>query len=151
MTVPLPQDPTPGEQLTAENEGCTLTTILDTLGKPTLGRGRHIGITVGQTCTQDEADDWFLFEDYPDAKAEAARVWGSTWPQLDSVRQDAFIDMNFEMGEEGTEHFHVMLAAGHAQQWQAMHDACLASLYDRQVPVRAGKIAMMFLTGAYPT
>lgn len=47
-----------GLALIKEYEGCRLTAYLCPAGIPTIGYGRTRGVKLGDTCTQEQADDW---------------------------------------------------------------------------------------------
>ena len=51
---------TEGQALIKSFESCSLTAYRDQGGRWTLGWGRARGIGAGDTCTQDQADAWFL-------------------------------------------------------------------------------------------
>lgn len=140
-----------GRTFTAQNEGCKLVAYLDSLGKPTLGRGRHEGISLGMTCTQEQADDWFNNEDYPAAAGQAMVDVGMTaWYRLDDIRKAALTDMAFEMGETGLSKFVKMIQAVQLADWATASAEAKASLYDQQVPDRAHKVEYMLLNGQWP-
>ena len=140
-----------GPQFTSFNEGCRLTAYPDSLGFWTIGIGRHVGITEGQTCTQQQADDWFNEQDYPSAQHAASILIGAdVWNGLNECRQAALTDMCFQLGPSGLGKFTGMLAAIKTGDWQGAHDECLDSLYAKQVPNRANAVADLFLTGEWP-
>lgn len=52
---------TEGQELIKSFESCALAAFWDKLGKVwTIGWGRTRGVREGDTCTQDQADTWFL-------------------------------------------------------------------------------------------
>lgn len=72
------------------------------------------------------------------------------WPQLNAPRQNALIEMAYQMGAEKEEGFHLMLAAIRAGNWQEAYTQALASDWAKETPLRAKLIATMILTGAFP-
>ena len=56
-----------GLALIKEFEGVRLEAYLDSVGVPTIGYGHTKGVQMGDTCTQEQADEW-LREDCADAE-----------------------------------------------------------------------------------
>ena len=56
-----------GLALIREFEGCKLVAYLDSVGVPTIGFGHTKDVSIGQHCTQAQADAWLL-EDCNDAE-----------------------------------------------------------------------------------
>lgn len=73
-----------------------------------------------------------------------------TWfAQVGDVRQNAFIEMAFQLGFSRFAQFTQMLAAANVGDWQGVHDQALNSLWAKQTPARAQMIATMLLTGQW--
>jgi lysozyme len=51
-----------GETLTERFEGCSLTAYPDVKGTWTIGYGHTGGVQPGQTCTQEQADEWLQID-----------------------------------------------------------------------------------------
>lgn len=51
---------TEGQELITGEEGCALVAYLDGGGVPTIGYGHTAGVRLGDTCSQDQANAWFL-------------------------------------------------------------------------------------------
>lgn len=83
--------------------------------------------------------------------AAVASVLGRyTWfAQIGDVRQNAFIEMAFQLGIAKFARFTSMLAAANVGDWQGVHDQALDSLWAKQTPARAKMIATMLLTGQW--
>ena len=47
-----------GLHLTEQFEGCRLTAYPDQGGVPTIGYGHTFGVALGDTCTQEQAEEW---------------------------------------------------------------------------------------------
>lgn len=139
-----------GMDFTRNNEGCRLQAYKDTRGFWTIGYGRKEGVAPGSSCTQDQADEWFEYDDYPLALWAAKKDFGPGWDALDDVRKAAFIDLAYEMGGAGLAGFQKMLTAARAGDWAVAHDELLDSEYALQVPNRAHKVATMLALGAWP-
>lgn len=134
--------------LIAAHEGCTLVAIPDTRGY-SIGYGRD-GAAEGQTCTQEEAEEW-LDQDMALAMSRAAADLGSlTWFDLDEVRRAVLTDMAYEMGGRGLAGFTDMLGAIRVQNWPKAQRAGLSSDWAGEVPARAGMDMRMLLTGLWP-
>jgi GH24 family phage-related lysozyme (muramidase) len=54
----MPQINAAGLALVEESEGCELTAYLDGGGIATIGYGHTSGVTLGMTCTQEQAQAW---------------------------------------------------------------------------------------------
>ena len=83
-----------GEALTEQFEGVKLTAYLDSRGIPTIGYGHTRGVSLGDTCTQEQADTW-LMEDIQTAAADVNRLVTVTLTQSEF---DALTDFCFNAG-----------------------------------------------------
>lgn len=71
--------------------------------------------------------------------------------QIGDVRQNAFIEMTYQMGLDHFVGFHQMIAAANVGDWQGVHDQALDSKWAKEdSPARAEMIATMLLTGQWP-
>lgn len=84
------------------------------------------------------------------AKLQAAQT--PEWAELDTAcRQNAVIELVFNMGEHKWMGFVLTRAAIKLQQWQEAHDQLLNSAWASEVhPLRAKRLANYLLTGNYP-
>lgn len=75
-------------------EGCRLNAYLDSVNVPTIGVGHTLGVKMGQTITQDQADE-FLHEDCADAEFDV-----NTWVTvpLTQGQFDALTSFCFNLG-----------------------------------------------------
>jgi lysozyme len=116
----------------------------DTVGKTTIGWGRNIA-DIG--ISREEAE--FLLEnDIKIARMELQKAYPWFY-LLDDARQDAVIDMVFNLGSTkfaGFKNFHATMAA---HDWPAAKKHMLDSLWAKQVGPRAIELAEMVLTGGY--
>lgn len=113
-------------------------------GKLTLGYGRNIE---ERGITEDEAD-YLLSNDIAIAQRELA----GTLPwflSLDEVRQDALINMHFNLGLSRLLGFRKTLAAFAAGDWKKAGDEMLDSRWARQVGARAQELADQVRSGSY--
>lgn len=72
------------------------------------------------------------------------------WRKLCDVRQDVLVQMAFQMGVDGVAAFHGMLAAAEGGDYAEAAQHMLDSLWARQTPARAKRLADLMKTGAYP-
>jgi|ERR1700733_91891 len=142
------------------SESDRLEAYKDTRGNWTCGRGHLLPPPAagrsweGFTVLQSTSDRWFS-TDIVNAMHLAAR-----WAELESCdtacRKNALYEIAFNMGGRWEE-FGPTRAAAQAQEWQAVHDHLLESLWAKEVqpdgldkPGRATRIANYFLSGVYP-
>lgn len=133
------------------SEGCKLTAYRDTRGLWTIGYGHLLRQDIdwtGHTIAQAVADE-LLQQDIADAlyKAEGESIW----PDLDTdCRQNAVIELAFNMGEKHWEEFKQCWAAIKARNWLAASEQLLESAWAKEVgPTRSGRIAAYILRGTY--
>jgi len=89
-----------GLQLTERFEGVRLTAYPDSVGVWTIGYGHTHGVQPGDTCTQDQANQW-LQED----TAWATNVVNSLITvQLTQNEFDALVDFTFNLGSGSLRH-----------------------------------------------
>lgn len=139
-------------------EDCRLTAYKDSRGFWTAGYGhkldQHMDWT-GHTIGQSQADAW-LEADLMTAETQARTL--TEWLYLETVcRQNALIELVFNMGFGNWLDFHRTRIALRQHRWQDAHDGLLDSLWARQVqphgfdePGRATRLADYLLTGEYP-
>jgi lysozyme len=83
-----------GLHLTESFEGCRLDAYLDSVKVPTIGYGHTHGVTLGMTCTQDQAEQW-LQQDIQVAAEAVNRMVTVTLTQQEF---DALVDFTFNLG-----------------------------------------------------
>lgn len=71
------------------------------------------------------------------------------WYYLDEERQYALIDMCFQNGFDGLLKFEKMLEAIRVKDYKKASEECLNSLYAKQCPKRAKRIAHLLETGKW--
>jgi lysozyme len=84
-----------GLKITEGFEGCKLAAYLDQRGIPTIGYGHTQGVSLGMTCTQDQADAW-LQTDMQTAVNAVNRLVTVT---LSQAEFDALVDFVFNAGQ----------------------------------------------------
>ncbi len=138
------------ERLTAQlrrDEGEILSAYQDHLGYWTIGIGRLIDKRKGGGITKDEAA-YLLGNDIDRVTAEVRRrlPWFS---KLDEARQGVLLNMAFQMGVDGLLGFKNTLAMIERGDYAAAADGMLNSLWARQTPERAARLAQQMRTGAW--
>lgn len=166
ITADTALDPRINRQLAINvdaSENDELTAYLDSLGNWTIGRGHLMPPAApgrswqGFTISQSTSDRYFN-GDLLNALELAQRL--PEWPKCDTqCRQDALTEICFNLGGKW-ETFVTARKLLEAQNWQALHDDLLTTLWAREIgiglhpdgkPKRATRIANQFLTGEYPT
>lgn len=128
------------------HEGCETFAYTCTSGKITVGVGRNIDSDGGLGLQQDEIA-YILANDIRRSKKELEEFpW---FPSLDAVRQDALVDMCFNMGITRLRTFKKAMGAMENQDHQKAADHFFDSRWARQVPSRAIEICDMIRTGKY--
>lgn len=117
----------------------------DSNGVWTIGYGHNVQV---MTISPRQAEIW-LAQDVIAAE-EAAKKFPE-YAYLDTdARQNAFIEMVFNMGPGKVAEFKNMLNAIKQRRWDYAADCALDSLWARQVGQRAITLATMLRTGQFP-
>lgn len=132
-----------------QDEGLRLTAYWDPIGKVwTVGYG-HTGpdVTEGTVWTLAQAEA-ALAEDLNTAADEVDRAF--PWAEsMGVVRWSVLVNMAFNMGLDGLEEFHMMLAAAQRGDWVEAAAQMLESLWATQVKGRALRLAQQMRTGEW--
>ena len=83
-----------GIALIKEFEGCKLAAYLDSVGVPTIGVGHTAGVRIGDTCTDEEADEWLRH----DIGTAERCVANSVKVELTQGQFDALVSFAFNLG-----------------------------------------------------
>lgn len=127
-----------------QEEGLRLTAYQDTLGVWTIGYG-HAYVAPGTVWTQEQADSTLVADATMAADGlDSALTW---WRSMNIPRQAVLLDMCFNVGLAGLLEFHASLTAMQNANWYAASNDMLASLWAKQVPNRAKRLAEQMLTG----
>ena len=145
-------------QLIRGHEGLRLTAYDDGTGQPivpgyavrghvSIGYGRNLE---GRGISAAEADGLFL-NDLAYAE-EVARAFAGepVWQELNDARKVAIMDMAHQLGPGGLGDFKRLREALACGNWIAAEAEVLDSLYARQTPSRAARVAEIMLTGKLP-
>jgi lysozyme len=137
------------DQLVIPEEGQRLAVYDDATGKPghpTIGRGRALD-------TQGISQEEMLYLYQNDKQRVLAAVLNALpWAtHLAPLRLGVLCAMAFQIGIAGLLEFHQTLAAIKDGNWQAAHDGMLDSVWAKQTPLRAQRMASKILTNTDPT
>lgn len=132
-------------ELLKRHEGFSQTVYRCTANRQTIGYGRNLD-DVG--ISRSEAE-FLLKNDI--ARALASVSAQPFWRNLDEVRQAVLIDMCVNLGWGGLSKFARMLTAVSAGQFPKAADEMLDSIWAKQVPNRARRLAQMMRSGLWPS
>ena len=129
------------------HEGVRSHAYRDNAGYLTIGAGRNIDCDGGLGLSADEID-YLLHNDVDRCFSELEPFdWFS---ELDDVRQDALINMCFNLGLTRLLHFNKMIDALQNKDFELAAAEALDSRWARQVGDRAVEVASMIELGVYP-
>lgn len=129
------------------DEGFVSHAYQDTLGFWTIGIGRLIDKSKGGGITEEEA--LYLLSNDIDRKTqelEKALPWIN---DLDEARKGALLNMAFQLGVNGLLSFKQTLADVQAGRYSKASEKMLQSLWARQTPNRARRVAKQMETGQW--
>lgn len=112
----------------------------DTVGKITIGVGRNLT----DNGLSDDEIDYLYNNDYNEAKRQASKIPG--WDEMSTVRQDAFIDMMFNLGPKLLGWTETMQLVA-AKDWDGVADHLTGTLWHKQVGHRAIELEQMIREG----
>ena len=134
------------EQL-KRHEGIRTHAYQCTANMPTVGVGRNIDEDGGLGLSIDEIE--FLLEN--DIKRCKQELIDLPWfPEIDSVRQDALINMCFNLGMTRLLGFKNALTAMSVGDYDLAADEFMDSRWAKQVGSRADEVCEMIRSGNYP-
>ena len=123
------------------HEGLRLKPYTDTAGVLTIGYGHNLADGI-----DEEMANYILRRDLLEAQYAAAHAV-RCFHRLDDVRQEALVNMAFNLGGPRLAKFKRMLAALEAQDWDQAAAEALDSKWATQVGARAKEIAEQLRTG----
>ena len=115
--------------------------------KMTIGVGRNIDKHGGLGLADDEID-YLLQNDIDRVVSELDNVY-EWFSDLDTVRQDAMVDISFNLGQTRLRDFKKALAAMAGGDWSEAADQFMDSRWSGQVGNRAKELTKMIRTGQY--
>lgn len=132
-------------QSVRQHEGYRAKAYTDTAGVWTAGYGRNLQT---MTVSSHVAEEW-LAEDVYLAEAEAKKFY--EWRFLDTdARQNAFVEMVYNLGSGGVAKFENMLLAIRQSNWVEAAKQALDSKWATQVGKRGLTLIAMLQTGEFP-
>ena len=115
--------------------------------KITIGVGRNVDKSGGLGLSDDEVD--YLLQNDIDRVSRELDSEYEWFAGLDDVRQDAMIDISFNLGQTRLRAFKNALAAMAKGDWRAAADEFMDSRWSGQVGNRAKELTEMIRTGQY--
>jgi lysozyme len=115
--------------------------------KITIGVGRNVDKSGGLGLSDDEVD--YLLQNDIDRVSRELNSEYEWFAGLDDVRQDAMIDISFNLGQTRLRAFKNALAAMAKGDWRAAADEFMDSRWSGQVGNRAKELTEMIRTGQY--
>ena len=115
--------------------------------KVTIAVGRNVDKAGGLGLSDDEVD-YLLQNDINRVSGELNSEY-EWFAGLDDVRQDAMIDISFNLGQTRLRAFKNALAAMAKGDWRAAADEFMDSRWSGQVGNRAKELTEMIRTGQY--
>ena len=128
------------------HEGVRSHVYLCSAGYETLGVGRNISES-GLGLTEDEID-FLLINDITRVKQELTDTY-FWFPALNEARQDAMIDISFNLGLTRLRGFVKAIEAMSREQFDIAADEFMDSRWSQQVGNRAVEVTEMIRTGEY--
>jgi lysozyme len=133
-------------EMLKRHEGVRSHVYLCSAGYETLGVGRNISES-GLGLSDDEID-FLLINDITRVKQELADTY-FWFPALNQARQDAMIDIGFNLGLTRLRGFVKALEAMSREQFDIAADEFMDSRWSQQVGNRAIEVTEMIRTGDY--
>ena len=100
------------------------------------------------TITRKGAD-WLVERDLAVIEKQLAHDYADFWPLIGDARQKALTEWAFQVGISKEEAFHVAITAIREARWSDARAAMLNSLWARQTPTRARKLAAQIASGLF--
>lgn len=96
-----------------------------------------------------QGSDWLRERGLAEVERDLAVRFSEIWPFLDDARQNALIEMGFQLGVTNLVGFAQMWKAIRAADWEGAKREALDSLWAKQTPARAEELAEQLRTGAF--
>ena len=133
-------------EMLKRHEGVRSNVYLCSAGYETIGVGRNIAES-GLGLTEDEID-FLLINDITRVKQELTDTY-FWFPALNDARQDAMVDICFNLGLTRLRGFVKALEAMSREQFDIAADEFMDSRWSQQVGNRAVEVTEMIRTGDY--
>ena len=142
-----------------KHEGLSLMPYRCTMGKLTIGVGRNLEDNPLNGEEKRALGDYMhgitkngammlLRNDIKRCYMETKKIFKG-FEELNNDRQYALVDMCFQLGAKGVRKFRIMRKAIENKDFELASKACLASIYAKQTPKRANKIADVIRIGKW--
>lgn len=130
------------------DEGVRAQVYKDSLGLWTIGIGRLVDPAIpGSGLRQDEIQ--YLFNNDLDDRIESLFTKLPWMHDLNEARQGVLLNMSFQMGVSGLLKFKNTLELIRTDKYVEAATAMLQSLWAKQTPKRAARLAKQMLTGEW--
>lgn len=130
-----------------EDEGRKEVLYRDSLGYLTIGIGRLLDPRKGGKLRPKEVD--FLFDNDFEEKLDQCQRRFPGFSKLNPARQAAVVNMCFQLGMDGVLAFKKMVQALQDEHWADARHHALDSLWAKQTPKRAQRVAYQLETGEW--
>ncbi|MBY8385113.1 glycoside hydrolase family protein [Klebsiella quasipneumoniae] len=144
------------DKMLRADEGFSAVPYIDTQGYPTIGTGQRIGPKGASiknytfSISQIVSDAWMVdISDTYRVKLSTNSVISPAWNACDDVRKDALLNMAYQMGSSGLAAFTTTLSLIAKKQFQLAAENMLKSLWAKQTPNRAARVASVMEFGDY--
>ena len=118
----------------------------DHLGVLTIGYGRNIDAEAGGPGITESEASILLARDLDGAERDLQLIF-PRWAEFNQVRQQALVNMRFQLGPTRFRSFRRMIRAINAGRWVLASQEALDSRWAGQTPGRAYRIARELRTG----
>lgn len=129
------------------DEGVVSHVYLDHLGYQTIGVGFLVDKRRGGGIPDDVIDFWLDYE--IEQRRNALKTMLPFFNALDAARQDALINMAYQLGVNGLLNFKRTLHYMQRGDYELAAKEALNSNWAKQTPERAARIAKQIKTGVY--
>jgi lysozyme len=130
-----------------QDEGLVLHAYSDHLGFATIGYGRLIDRRKGGGISEDEAE--YLLKNDVNARLNVLQNAIPFFNRLDDARKAVLLNMSFQLGIAGLLKFKSTLAFIEAGDFESAAANMLKSLWAKQTPNRAKRMAEQMRTGKW--
>ena len=130
-----------------QDEGLVLHSYADTLGYATIGYGRLVDQRKGGGISEDEA--LYLLKNDVNARLNVLENAIDFFARLDDARKGVLLNMSFQLGIAGLLKFKSTLSYIESGDYENASANMLKSLWARQTPNRANRLAEQMRTGTW--
>lgn len=91
---------------------------------------------------------WLMSTELAAVESQLAKAF-AWWPTLNDARQNALINMGYQLGVSKLMEFRQMLSAVHGGDWDDAYNQALNSAWAKQTPSRALNVATQLKSGVF--